>query len=38
VTDAQNAITQAEGAYVGAVYDYHRAITALEAAVGRPLR
>ena len=38
VTDAQNAVTQAEGAYVGAVYDYHRAITALEAAVGRPLR
>jgi outer membrane protein TolC len=38
VTDAQNAVTQAEGAFVGAVYDYHRAITALEAAVGRPLR
>lgn len=38
VTDAQNAVTQAEGAYVGAVYDYHRAMTALEAAVGRPLR
>jgi outer membrane protein TolC len=38
VTDAQNAVTRAEGDYVGAVYDYHRAITALEAAVGRPLR
>ena len=38
VTDAQNAVTQAEGAFVGAVYDYHRAIAALEAAVGRPLR
>jgi outer membrane protein len=38
VTDAQNAITRAEGDYVGAVYDYHRAIAALEAAVGRPLR
>lgn len=38
VTDAQTAVATAEGNYVGAVYDYHRAITALEAAVGRPLR
>jgi outer membrane protein TolC len=38
VTDAQNAVQKAEGDYITAVYDYHRAITALEAAVGRPLR
>ena len=38
VSDAQAAVQQAEGDYVNAVYDYHKAITALEAAVGRPLR
>jgi len=38
VSDAQNAVQQAEGSYITAVYEYHRAITALEAAVGRPLR
>jgi outer membrane protein len=38
VSDAQNAVQRAEGDYVNAVYDYHKAITALEAAVGRPLR
>jgi outer membrane protein len=38
VSDAQNAVQQAEGDYVNAVYFYHRAIAALEAAVGRPLR
>ena len=38
VADAQNAVTQAEADYVTAVYDYHLAIVALEAAVGRPLR
>ena len=38
VSDAQNAVQQAEGDYVNAVYDYHKAIAALEAAVGRPLR
>ena len=38
VSDAQNAVQQAEGDYVNAVYDYHKAIVALEAAVGRPLR
>jgi outer membrane protein len=38
VSDAQNAVQQAEGDYVTAVYDYHKAIAALEAAVGRPLR
>jgi outer membrane protein len=38
VADAQNAVQQAEGDYVNAVYDYHKAIAALEAAVGRSLR
>ena len=38
VSDAQNAVQQAEGDYVNAIYDYHKAIAALEAAVGRPLR
>ena len=38
VSNAQAAVQQAEGDYVNAVYDYHKAITALEAAVGRPLR
>ena len=38
VSDAQNAVQQAEGDYVNAVYDYHKAIAALEAAVGRSLR
>jgi outer membrane protein len=38
VSDAQAAVQQAEGDYVNAVYDYHKAIAALEAAVGRPLR
>jgi len=38
VADAQNAVQRAEGDYVNAVYDYHRAIAALEAAVGRTLR
>jgi outer membrane protein len=38
VSDAQNAVQQAEGDFVNAVYDYHKAVAALEAAVGRPLR
>ncbi len=38
VADAQNAVTQAEADYVNAVYDYHTAVVALEATVGRPLR
>jgi outer membrane protein len=38
VSDAQTAVQRAEGDYVNAVYDYHKAIAALEAAVGRPLR
>jgi outer membrane protein len=38
VSDAQNSVQQAEGDYVTAVYDYHKAVAALEAAVGRQLR
>ena len=38
VSDAQTAVQRAEADYVNAVYDYHKAIAALEAAVGRPLR
>jgi outer membrane protein len=36
--DAQVAAQRAEADYVNAVYLYHQAIAALEAAVGRPLR
>src|SRR5437762_3243061 len=36
--DAQVAALRAESEYVNAVYDYHKAVAALEAAVGRPLR
>ena len=36
--DARNTADQADANYVGAVYDYHRAIATLENAVGRPLR
>lgn len=38
VSDAQNTVQRAEGDYVTAIYDYHKAIAALESAVGRPLR
>jgi outer membrane protein len=38
LADAQNAVQGAEGDYITAVYDYHKAIAALEAAVGRSLR
>jgi outer membrane protein len=36
--DAQVAAQRAEADYVNAIYLYHQAIAALEAAVGRPLR
>jgi outer membrane protein len=36
--DAQLQALRAETDYVSAVYDYHKAVAALEAAVGRPLR
>ncbi len=38
VSDAQNSVQRAEGDYVNAIYDYHKALASLEAAVGRPLR
>jgi len=38
VSDAQNNVTRAEGDYVNAIYEYHKAVAALELAVGRPLR
>lgn len=36
--DAQVAALRAESDYVNAIYDYHKALAALEAAVGRGLR
>ncbi len=36
--DAQVASLRAEYDYISAVYDYHKAVAALESAVGRPLR
>ena len=36
--DAQVTGLRAETDYISAVYDYHKAVAALEAAVGRPLR
>ena len=38
VSDATNTLARAEGDYVNAVYEYHKAIASLEFAVGRPLR
>ena len=38
LADAQNAVTKAEADYVNSIYDYHKAVAQLEAAVGRPLR
>lgn len=38
VSDAQNSVQRAEGDYVNSIYDYHKALAALESAVGRPLR
>lgn len=38
VSDATNNLARAEGDYVNAVYEYHKAIALLEFAVGRPLR
>lgn len=38
LSDAQTAVQRAEGDYVTSVYDYHKAIAALEAAVGRTFR
>jgi outer membrane protein TolC len=38
VTTSRGTFAQAQMDRVNAVYDYHRAFAALEAAVGRPLR
>lgn len=38
LSTAQNDLARAEGDYIAAVYDYHKAVAALEVAVGRPLR
>jgi outer membrane protein len=38
LSDAQTAVQRAEGDYITSVYDYHKAVAALEAAVGRSLR
>jgi outer membrane protein len=38
VSDATNNLARAEGDYVNAVYEYHKAIAVLEFAIGRPLR
>jgi outer membrane protein len=38
LNDAQVASEQAGVSYINAVYDYHKAVAALEQAVGRPLR
>jgi outer membrane protein len=38
LSTAQRDVVLAEGDYITAVYDYHKAVAALEAAVGRPLR
>jgi outer membrane protein len=38
LSDAQNAVQRAEGDYITAVYDHHKAMASLEAAVGSSLR
>ncbi|MGB7211669.1 MAG: TolC family protein [Gemmatimonadales bacterium] len=38
LADAENSLTAAEAGYINSVYDYQKAIAALEAAVGRPIR
>jgi outer membrane protein len=38
VADARSAYERAENDRITAVYDYHKALAALEAAVGRPIR
>lgn len=38
VADGENSVTRAEGDYVNAIYEYHKAVAQLEFAVGRPLR
>ena len=38
LSDSEGAVQRAEGTYVDAEYAYHKAVAALEEAVGRPLR
>jgi outer membrane protein len=38
LSDAEGSVQRAEGTYIDAVYAYHKAIAALEEAVGQPLR
>lgn len=38
LADADNSLTRAEGDYINSVYAYHKALAALEAAVGHTLR
>lgn len=38
LSDSEGAVQRAEGTYVDAVYGFHKAVAALEEAVGRPLR
>ncbi len=38
LSDSEGAVQRAEGTYVDAVYGYHKAVAALEEAVGQPLR
>jgi outer membrane protein len=38
LSDSEGAVQRAEGTYVDAVFAYHKAVAALEEAVGRPLR
>lgn len=38
LSDAENAVQRADGTYVDAIYAYHKAVAALEEAVGQPLR
>jgi outer membrane protein TolC len=38
LSDSEGAVQRAEGTYVDAVYAYHKAVVALEEAVGQPLR
>lgn len=38
LSDAENAVQRAEGTYIDAIFAYHKAVAALEEAVGQPLR
>ncbi|MEZ4413558.1 MAG: TolC family protein [Gemmatimonadales bacterium] len=38
LSDAEGAVQRADGTYVDAIYGYHKAVVALEEAVGQPLR